>query len=188
MQMAPWSPCSKTQRIGLQWQTNTTLASSPAPTSWSPPICPMPRLLCCSTFTIIEVWSRGACSTWPRVRAIYIQYRQGRDVGWYKLHNYYTLLPVWCVCRWSSTIVRTLYMHVHPREVVITTLLTPIKVFCKLHSIRKGWFSNTSFTTGLKTLPTFRPDALVFFTAKKCRQDFQPCCEAGIGEPTLSDA
>ena len=22
---------------------------------------------------------------------------------------------------------------------------------------RKGWFSNTSFTTGLKTLPTFRP-------------------------------
>ena len=25
----------------------------------------------------------------------------------------------------------------------------------------KGWFSNTSFTTGLKTLPTFRPDALV---------------------------
>ena len=32
--------------------------------------------------------------------------------------------------------------------------------------IRKGWFSNTSFTTGLKTLPTFRPDALVFFRAK----------------------
>ena len=31
--------------------------------------------------------------------------------------------------------------------------------------IRKGWFSNTSFTTGLKTLPTFRPDALVFFRA-----------------------
>ena len=31
---------------------------------------------------------------------------------------------------------------------------------------RKGWFSNTSFTTGLKTLPTFRPDALVFFRAK----------------------
>ena len=30
----------------------------------------------------------------------------------------------------------------------------------------KGWFSNTSFTTGLKTLPTFRPDALVFFRAK----------------------
>ena len=29
-----------------------------------------------------------------------------------------------------------------------------------------GWFSNTSFTTGLKTLPTFRPDALVFFRAK----------------------
>ena len=36
-------------------------------------------------------------------------------------------------------------------------------------SIRKGWFSNTSFTTGLKTW-----------------QGFQPCCEAGIGEPTLS--
>ena len=33
--------------------------------------------------------------------------------------------------------------------------------------IRKGWFSNASFTTGLKTLPTFRPDALVFFRAKK---------------------
>ena len=33
-------------------------------------------------------------------------------------------------------------------------------------AIRKGWFSNTSFTTGLKTLPTFRPDALVFFRAK----------------------
>ena len=33
----------------------------------------------------------------------------------------------------------------------------------------KGWFSNTSFTTGLKTLPTFRPDALVFFRAKKTR-------------------
>ena len=30
----------------------------------------------------------------------------------------------------------------------------------------KGWFSNTSFTTGLKTLPTFQPDALVFFRAK----------------------
>ena len=29
--------------------------------------------------------------------------------------------------------------------------------------VRKGWFSNTSFTTGLKTLPTLRPDALVFF-------------------------
>ena len=25
----------------------------------------------------------------------------------------------------------------------------------------RGWLSNTSFTTGLKTLPTFRPDALV---------------------------
>ena len=49
--------------------------------------------------------------------------------------------------------------------------------------VRKGWFSNTSFTTGLKTLPTFRPDALVFIRAK-----IQPCCEAGIGEPTLSDA
>ena len=35
--------------------------------------------------------------------------------------------------------------------------------------IRKGWFSNTSFTTGLKTLPTFRPDALVFFRAKMTR-------------------
>ena len=35
--------------------------------------------------------------------------------------------------------------------------------------IRKGWFSNTSFTTGLKPLPTFRPDALVFFRAKKTR-------------------
>ena len=34
-------------------------------------------------------------------------------------------------------------------------------------SSRKGWFSNTSFTTGLKTLPTFRPDALVFFRAKR---------------------
>ena len=33
-------------------------------------------------------------------------------------------------------------------------------------SLRKGWFSNTSFTTGLKTLPTFQPDALVFFRAK----------------------
>ena len=81
--------------------------------------------------------------------------------------------------------------------------------------IRKGWFTNTSFTTGLKTLPMsasvgkvfnpvgrmFRPDALVFFRAKKPlrpeedqsiwlkrQQGFQPCCEAGIGEPTLSDA
>ena len=69
--------------------------------------------------------------------------------------------------------------------------------------IRKGWFSNTSFTTGLKTLPTFRPDALGFFRAKMKldlrseedqsiwsirRQGFEPCCEAGIGEPTLSDA
>ena len=67
--------------------------------------------------------------------------------------------------------------------------------------VRKGWFSNTSFTTGLKSLPTFRPDALVFFRAKmllrpeedqsiwsKRRQGFQPCCEAGIREPTLSDA
>ena len=31
------------------------------------------------------------------------------------------------------------------------------------YHFRKGWFSNTSFTTGLKTLPTFRPDTLVFF-------------------------
>ena len=55
--------------------------------------------------------------------------------------------------------------------------------------IRKGWFSNTSFATGLKTLPTFRPDALVFFRAKmsKRQQGFQPCCEAGIREPTLPD-
>ena len=30
----------------------------------------------------------------------------------------------------------------------------------------KGWFSNTSFTTGLKTLPTFRPDALIFALKK----------------------
>ena len=35
--------------------------------------------------------------------------------------------------------------------------------------MRKGWFSNTSFTIGLKTLPTFRPDALVFFALKKTR-------------------
>ena len=35
-----------------------------------------------------------------------------------------------------------------------------------LLGLRKGWFSNTSFTTGLKTLPTFQPDALVFFRAK----------------------
>ena len=33
-------------------------------------------------------------------------------------------------------------------------------------ALERGWFSNTSFTTGLKTLPTFRPDALVFFRAK----------------------
>ena len=38
-----------------------------------------------------------------------------------------------------------------------------------LPGIRKGWFSNTGFTTGLKTLPTFRPDALVFFRVKKTR-------------------
>ena len=38
---------------------------------------------------------------------------------------------------------------------------------------RKGWFSNTSFTTGLKTLPTFGPDALVFFRAKKTRASGQ---------------
>ena len=40
--------------------------------------------------------------------------------------------------------------------------------------IRKGWFSNTSFTTGLKTLPTFRPDALVFFRAKNVGKVFNP--------------
>ena len=34
-----------------------------------------------------------------------------------------------------------------------------------LHGVRKGWFSNTSFITGLKTLLTFRPDALVFSRA-----------------------
>ena len=33
--------------------------------------------------------------------------------------------------------------------------------YCSISEFRKGWFSNTSFTTGLKTLPTFRPDALV---------------------------
>ena len=32
--------------------------------------------------------------------------------------------------------------------------------------VRKGWFSNTRFTTGLKTLLTFRPDALVFLRVK----------------------
>ena len=70
----------------------------------------------------------------------------------------------------------------------------------RMVEIRKGWFSNTSFTTGLKTLLTFRPDALVFFRVKilrpeedqsiwsKRRQGFQPSCEAGIREPTLSDA
>ena len=40
-------------------------------------------------------------------------------------------------------------------------------IYADKNSIRKGWFSNASFTTGLKTLPTFRPDALVFFRAKK---------------------
>ena len=35
-----------------------------------------------------------------------------------------------------------------------------------INRIIKGWFSNTSFTTGSTTLPTFRPDALVFFRAK----------------------
>ena len=30
----------------------------------------------------------------------------------------------------------------------------------------RGWFSNISFTTGLKTLPTFRPDALIFALKK----------------------
>ena len=63
---------------------------------------------------------------------------------------------------------------------------------CELAQQRKGWFSNTSFTTGLKTLPMFRPDALVFFRAKKTREEtsarFSTCCEAGIREPTLSDA
>ena len=54
----------------------------------------------------------------------------------------------------------------------------------------RDWFSNTSFTTGLKTLPTFRPDALVKTCSgqnvlwSKHRQGFQPCCEAGIREPT----
>ena len=42
-------------------------------------------------------------------------------------------------------------------------------LFCYIFLLRKGWFSNTSFTTGLKTLPTFRPDALVFFRAKMTR-------------------
>ena len=46
------------------------------------------------------------------------------------------------------------------------------KLIVKRHDSR--WFSNTSFTTGLKTLPTFRPDALVYvsgliFALKKTR-------------------
>ena len=43
----------------------------------------------------------------------------------------------------------------------------------------RGWFSNTSFTTGLKTLPTFRPDALVFFRASLLEN--QPLSEGEIG-------
>ena len=49
-----------------------------------------------------------------------------------------------------------------------------------------GWFSNTSFTQGLKTLPMFLRPEEDESNWSKHRQGFQPCCEAGIGEPTLS--
>ena len=54
------------------------------------------------------------------------------------------------------------------RAVIMVTCPVLIAVSYILSSpeFGKGWFSNTSFTTGLKTLPTFRPDALVFFRAK----------------------
>ena len=50
-------------------------------------------------------------------------------------------------------------------------------IWCPVTGVRKGWFSNTSFTTGLKTLPTFRPDALVFFRAKmRCWHGMYKTC------------
>ena len=41
-------------------------------------------------------------------------------------------------------------------------LVTPVRKW----SVMSRTLANTSFTTGLKTLPSFRPDALVFFRAK----------------------
>ena len=45
----------------------------------------------------------------------------------------------------------------------------------------KGWFSNTSFTTGLKSLP-MGEDEEGQSTWSKRQQGFQPCCKAGIRE------
>ena len=66
-------------------------------------------------------------------------------------------------------------MKAIPRSKLTMLLLCickPLNYYTTFHvlpCVRKGWFSNTSFTTGLKTLPTFRPDALVFFALKKTR-------------------
>ena len=72
--------------------------------------------------------------------------------------------------------------------------------FNALYYLRKGWFSNTSFTTGLKNLADVLTRCSGLLQGedeevKKTRASgrnvgkvFQPCCEAGIREPTLSDA
>ena len=52
---------------------------------------------------------------------------------------------------------------------------------------QKGLVLQYQVHNRVENLPTFRPDVLVFFGAKR-RQGFQLCCEAGIGEPILSDA
>ena len=59
--------------------------------------------------------------------------------------------------------VDTVYFTVVP---LVNIAMHEVRASQLAQASERGWFSNTSFTTGLKTLPTFRPDALVFFRAK----------------------
>ena len=66
------------------------------------------------------------------------------------------------ITRYMTPSLKLVDAHVFPLPCRQQTIAYTIETYWN----RKGWFSNTSFTTGLKTLPTFRPDALVFFRAK----------------------
>ena len=86
--------------------------------------------------------------------------------------------------------------HWHPchRLHVNIIILSEVRASQLAQASEMGWFSNTSFTTGLKTLPTFRPDALVFFRAKKTRASgrnvgkvFNPVVKLVLENQPISD-
>ena len=57
-------------------------------------------------------------------------------------------------------------MSSRPSVETVISIYCEVRAFQLAQASERGWFSNTSFTTGLKTLPTFRPDALVFALKK----------------------